>query len=403
MLKKIIGGITAPQGFKAAGVKAGLKKSGKLDLAIIYSTVPASVAAVFTTNTMAAAPVIVSRETVKQGIASAVVINSGCANACTGPQGLVDAQAMAHMTAQLLNIKDQEVIVSSTGIIGVNLQMDKITSGIKRAVAQLAERGQDNNATTAIMTTDTFPKTCAYEFELGGVPVRIAGIAKGSGMIHPNMATMLCCITTDAAIASPILKQALTAAVNVSFNMISVDGDSSTNDMTSVLANGLAGNTLIDSIDSEDYAALTAALTEVCIYLAQQVVRDGEGATKFLEITVQGAENNADAKKAVMAIAKSPLVKTAFFGQDANWGRILCAAGYSEATLDPEKISLNIGDVTIVKQGMGVTFDEQALKDIMEQQDITVTVDFGLGEGKATMWTCDFSYEYVKINGEYHT
>lgn len=403
MLKKIIGGITAPKGFKAAGVKAGLKKSGKLDLAIIYSTVPASVAAVFTTNTMAAAPVIVSRQAVKEGTVSAVVINSGCANACTGPQGLSDAQTMAHLTAQLLKIEDQEVIVSSTGIIGVPLQMDKIATGIKQAVAQLAEQGQDNNATMAIMTTDTFPKSCAYEFELGGQPVRIAGIAKGSGMIHPNMATMLCCITTDAAIASPILKQALTAAVNVSFNMISVDGDSSTNDMTSVLANGLAGNTLIDNADCQDYRVLTAALTEVCIYLAKQVVHDGEGATKFLEITVQGAENAIDAKKAVMAIAKSPLVKTAFFGQDANWGRILCAVGYSEATLDPEKISLAIGDVTIVEKGMGVTFDEQALKDIMAEQDITVTVDFGLGEGKATMWTCDFSYEYVKINGEYHT
>jgi len=402
MLKKIIGGITAPQGFKAAGVKAGLKKSGKLDLAIIYSTVPASTAAVFTTNTMAAAPVIVSRQAVKSGTASAVVVNSGCANACTGPQGLIDAQAMAHMTAQLLDIEDQAVIVSSTGIIGVNLQMDKINAGIKRAVAQLDEKGADN-ATTAIMTTDTFPKSCAYEFELGGVPVRIAGIAKGSGMIHPNMATMLCFITTDAAIASPILKQALTEAVNVSFNMISVDGDSSTNDMTSVLANGLAGNALIDNMDCKDYAVFTAALTEVCIYLAKQVVRDGEGATKFLEITVQGAENDADAKKAVMAIAKSPLVKTAFFGQDANWGRILCAVGYSEAAADPEKISLAIGNVTIVKQGMGIQLDEKALKDIMAEQDITVTVDLGLGKGAATMWTCDFSYEYVKINGEYHT
>lgn len=402
MLKKITGGITAPKGFKAAGVKAGLKKSGKLDLAVIYSTVPASVAAVFTTNTMAAAPVIVSRQAVQNGTASAVVVNSGCANACTGPQGLVDAKAMAHMTAQLLNIEDQDVIVSSTGIIGVNLKMDKIETGIQQAVDQLDEQGQDN-AMNAIMTTDTFPKSCAYEFELGGVPVRIAGIAKGSGMIHPNMATMLCFITTDAAIAAPVLKQALTEAVNLSFNMISVDGDSSTNDMTSVLANGLAGNTLIDSIDHKDYAALTAALTEVCIYLAKQVVHDGEGATKFLEITVQGAENHADAKKAAMAIAKSPLVKTAFFGEDANWGRILCAVGYSEAAADPEKISLAIGDVTIVKQGIGASVDEKALKDIMAEQDITVTVDLGLGEGKATMWTCDFSYEYVKINGEYHT
>jgi len=402
MFKKIPGGITAPKGYKAAGVKAGLKKSGKLDLAVIYSTTPASVAAVFTTNTMAAAPVIVSRQAIQNGTASAVVVNSGCANACTGPQGLKDAQAMAHITAQLLDIDDREVIVSSTGIIGVSLPMDKIKDGIKRAVGQLDEQGYDS-ATTAIMTTDTFSKSCAYEFELGGVPVRIAGIAKGSGMIHPNMATMLCFITTDAAIAPPVLQQALTDAVNVSFNMISVDGDSSTNDMTSVLANGLAGNTLIDSVDCQDYTILTAALTEVCIYLAKQVVRDGEGATKFLEITVQGAQDDVDAKKAVMAIAKSPLVKTAFFGEDANWGRILCAAGYSEATLDPEKISLTIGDVPIVKHGMGVQFDEKALKAIMSQQDITVTVDLGLGEGSATMWTCDFSYEYVKINGEYHT
>jgi len=402
MLNKIPGGITAPQGFKAAGVKAGLKKSGKLDLAILYSIKPANVAAVFTTNAMAAAPVIVSRQAIQDGRASAIIVNSGCANACTGAQGLQDAQAMARMTAQLLDLEDQGVIVSSTGIIGVNLEMDKITEAIKQAVAQLDVKGYEN-ATQAIMTTDTFPKSCAYEFELGGVPVRIAGIAKGSGMIHPNMATMLCFITTDAAIAAPILQQALTEAVNVSFNMISVDGDSSTNDMTSVLANGLAGNTLIESNDCKDYKVLVAALTEVCIYLAKQVVHDGEGATKFLEITVQGALNDVDAKKAVMAIAKSPLVKTAFFGEDANWGRILCAVGYSEAVLDPENIELSIGDVTIVKQGMGIPFDKKALKTIMSEQDITVTVDLCLGEGKATMWTCDFSYEYVKINGEYHT
>lgn len=402
MLTEITGGITAPTGFKAAGVKAGLKKSGKLDLALIYSTVPASVAAVFTTNTMAAAPVIVSRAAVEHGTASAVIVNSGCANACTGPQGLIDAKAMAHITGQLLGIKEQEVIVSSTGIIGVNLQMDKIEAGIKLAVDELDEQGYEK-ATTAIMTTDTFPKSCAYEFQLGGKTVRIAGIAKGSGMIHPNMATMLCFITTDAAIRPAILKQGLTEAVNVSFNMISVDGDSSTNDMTSVLANGMAGNTLIDTTDSIEYKTFVAALTKVCIYLAQQVVRDGEGATKFLEITVQGATNPADAKKAVMAIAKSPLVKTAFFGEDANWGRILCAVGYSEATVIQEKVSLSIGDVVIVKDGVGASYDEKHLKDIMAAEDIVVTVDLGLGDSKATMWTCDFSYEYVKINGEYHT
>jgi len=402
MLTEVTGGITAPQGFKASGVKAGLKKSGKLDLAIIYSTVPASVGAVFTTNTMAAAPVVVSRSAVKEGKVSAVVVNSGCANACTGTQGLVDAKAMAHITGQLLNIKDQEVMVASTGIIGVNLPMDKVETGIKMAVEQLDEQGYEQ-ATTAIMTTDTFPKSCAYEFQLGGKAVRIAGIAKGSGMIHPNMATMLCFITTDAAVAPGILQQALKEAVDVSFNMISVDGDSSTNDMTGVLANGLADNTLIDTTDSKDYQDLLAALTQVCIYLAQQVVRDGEGATKFLEITVQGAASASDAKQAVMAIAKSPLVKTAFFGEDANWGRILCAVGYSGAAVSQDKISLAIGDVIIVKDGMGVTVDEKNLKIIMAEKDIIVTVDLGLGKERATMWTCDFSYEYVKINGEYHT
>lgn len=401
MYKEIKGGITAPKGFQAAGVQAGIKKSGKLDVAVIYSTVPASVAGVFTTNTMAAAPVAVSRLALESGIASAFVVNSGCANACTGEQGLLDAKAMAHLTAELLNIKEQDVLVASTGIIGVNMPMAKVAAGIKAAVEQLSEKGQEK-ATLAIMTTDTFPKSCAYEFELGGVPVRIAGIAKGSGMIHPNMATMLAFITTDAAIAPAMLKQALTEAVSVSFNMISVDGDTSTNDMASVLANGLAGNKVIDSADT-DYAAFTKVLTEVCIYLAKQVVVDGEGATKFLEINVRGAVSFDDAKKAAMAISKSPLVKTAFFGQDANWGRILCAVGYSEAAADPTKISLTIGNLTIVKQGMGIALDEQALKKIMAEDEIKVVVDLGLGQAEATMWTCDFSYEYVKINGEYHT
>jgi glutamate N-acetyltransferase/amino-acid N-acetyltransferase len=401
MYTEIKGGITAPKGFKAAGVQAGIKKSGKHDVAVIYSTVPASVAGVCTMNTMAAAPVAVSRLAFESGIASAIVVNSGCANACTGEQGLKDAKAMAHLTAELLDIKDEDVLVASTGIIGVALPMDKVTTGIKAAVAQLGADEQDKS-TLAIMTTDTFPKHCTYEFQLGGVPVRIAGIAKGSGMIHPNMATMLAFVTTDAAIAPALLKQALTEAVNVSFNMISVDGDTSTNDMASVLANGLAGNTLIETAN-EDYAAFTKVLTDVCIYLAKQIVVDGEGATKFLELNVRGAVNFAEAKKAAMAIAKSPLVKTAFFGQDANWGRILCAVGYSEATADPTKISLSIGDMTIVEQGMGTAIDEQALKKIMAEDEIKVVVDLGLGQAEATMWTCDFSYEYVKINGEYHT
>ncbi len=402
MLKEIQGGITAPKGYKAAGVKAGIKKSGKEDLAIIYSEQAATGAAVFTTNKMAAAPVIISKRAIAKGKATAIVVNAGCANACTGQQGMVDAQAMAHMTARLLNLPEDEILVASTGIIGVPLPMGKVAEGIKTAVAKLSVDGAEN-AQNAIMTTDTFPKSCAYEFDLQGVTVRIAGIAKGSGMIHPNMATMLGFITTDAAVSSEVLKQALTKAVNVSFNMISVDGDTSTNDMTSVMANGAAGNPTIDDINSEAGKIFTQALTEVCTYLAKQIARDGEGATKFLEVNVKGAVDFADAKKVAMSIAKSPLVKTAFFGQDPNWGRILCAAGYSEAAVEPEKTSLAIGDITIVKEGLGAAYDEQALRKIMSAHDITVTVDLGLGSAEATVWTCDFSYEYVKINGEYHT
>lgn len=401
MYTEIKGGITAPKGFKAAGVQAGIKKSGKHDVAVIYSTIPASVAGVFTKNTMAAAPVAVSRLALESGVASAIVVNSGCANACTGEQGLQDAMAMTKLTAELLSIPKEDVLVASTGIIGVTLPMEKVTAGIKAAVAELGQDEQEKSM-LAIMTTDTFPKSCVYEFELGGVPVRIAGIAKGSGMIHPNMATMLAFITTDAAITPAMLKRALTDAVNVSFNMISVDGDTSTNDMASVLANGLAGNKKIESMD-EDYAVFTKVLTDLCIYLAKQIVVDGEGATKFLEIKVRGAVSFDDAKKAALAISKSPLVKTAFFGQDANWGRILCAVGYSEAAADPTKVSLSIGDMAIVKQGMGIALDEQALKKIMAEEEIKVVVDLGLGQEEATMWTCDFSYEYVKINGEYHT
>ncbi|MBP1765307.1 MAG: argJ [Firmicutes bacterium] len=402
MLHSITGGITAPQGFTAAGVKAGIKKSGKEDVAVLYSSVPASVAAVFTTNTMAAAPVIVSRRAVENGQAQAVVVNSGCANASTGTQGLVDAQTMAHITASLLDIDDADVVVASTGIIGVNLPMGNIANGIKQAVGKLSRDGHAD-ALQAIMTTDTQPKVCAYEVELDGKTVRIAGMAKGSGMIHPNMATMLGFVTTDAAISPAVLRQALKEAVALSFNMITVDGDTSTNDMVCVLANGLAENTEITTADSPQYNDFTAALRTVCTYLAQQIVRDGEGATKFIEITVQGAESFAMAKQAAMAVAKSPLVKTAFFGEDPNWGRILCAVGYSGVGADPEKTSLAIGKLTIVRSGMGTQVDEEALKKTMAEHDITVTIDLGMGSAAATVWTCDFSYEYVKINGEYHT
>lgn len=401
-MKTIQGGITAPQKFIAAGVKAGIKKSGKEDVAIIYSEVPAAAAALFTTNAMAAAPVHISREVAGKGEARAIVINSGCANACTGEQGMTDARGMVQIAADGLGLTAGEILVASTGIIGVNLPMGKVEAGIKNAAALLSKDGYEG-AMQAIMTTDTFPKTCAYEFMLDGKPVRIAGIAKGAGMIHPNMATMLCFITTDAAVAPAVLNHALKEAVSLSFNMITIDGDTSTNDMIAVLANGAAGNSLIDTAEHPDYPVFYQAVKTLATYLAQQVVRDGEGATKFLEITVKNATDFANGKQAAMAIAKSPLVKTAFFGQDPNWGRILCATGYSGAAVDPWKTSLSIGGIDIVKSGLGVKYDEQALRKIMAEQDIKIIVDLGLGTAEATVWTCDFSYEYVKINGEYHT
>lgn len=402
MLKEITPAITAPQGFKTAGVKAGIKKSGREDIAAIYSTVPAKAAGMFTTNKMAAAPVLVCREAIKSGTAQAIIVNSGCANACTGEQGLKDARQMANLTAQYLNIDSSEVLVSSTGIIGANLPMDKVTNGIKKAIEILSYDGHDA-AMQAILTTDTFAKECAFEFQVGGKQVKIAGMAKGAGMIHPNMATMLAYITTDIAITGNLLQEALCQAVAVSFNMVSVDGDTSTNDSVIVLANGLAGNPTLSDKASEDYKIFSQALKQVCIYLAKQIARDGEGATKFLEVNVRGAKSFADAKTVAMAIAKSPLVKTAFFGQDPNWGRIICAVGYSEVELEPEKIALTIGGINIVTGGMGVEADVTALAAVMAEHDIVLTVELGLGTAEATVWTCDFSYEYVKINGEYHT
>jgi glutamate N-acetyltransferase/amino-acid N-acetyltransferase len=402
MLKAIGGGITAPKGFLAAGVKAGIKKSGKEDLTVIYSPTPASAAAVFTTNAFAAAGVHVSRQVAAKGAAQAVVVNSGCANSCTGEQGLADARAMAHQTASLLGLADDDVFVASTGIIGVNLPMAKVADGIRRAVAELSAANHEK-ALQGIMTTDTFPKVAAYEFPLGGVTARVAGIAKGAGMISPNMATLLSFVTTDAAIAPAALKKALQEAVALSFNSITVDGDMSTNDTLCVLANGQAGNKRIEGEGDPAYGEFVAALTAVCIDLAKLVVRDGEGATKFLEITVRGAASYEDAKTAAMAVAKSPLVKTAFFGQDPNWGRILCAAGYSGASIDPEKATLAIGGIVVARGGMNAAADVKALQKVMAGNDILVELDLGVGGGAATVWTCDFSYEYVKINADYST
>lgn len=402
MLNEITGGVTAPKGFLAAGVKAGIKKSGKQDVAIIYSEVPAAAAGVFTTNTMAAAPVVISRKVAASGVASAVAVNAGCANACTGEQGTLDAQQMAKEAAAALSVPTEQVFVASTGIIGQTLPMDKLTAGIKDAASKLTKEGEAD-ACMAILTTDTTEKKTAYTFPVAGQTVTIAGMAKGSGMIHPNMATMLGFITTDAAIDSALLQQALKTATEVSFNMVSVDGDTSTNDSVFVMANGMAGNAKITDAASADFAVFQEALTTVCTDLAKKIAKDGEGASKFLEVNVEGVASFASAKKIAMAIAKSPLVKTAFFGEDPNWGRIICAIGYSGENIQPADTNIWIGDVQVVADGMGADFKEAALKTIMAKDDIVITAKVGNGTEKATVWTCDFSYEYVKINGEYHT
>lgn len=394
-------GVTFPQGFKATGVKAGIKKSGNLDVAVIYTEQEAAVAGTFTQNAVAAAPVFASKVVVATGTAHAITANAGCANACTGEQGTKDAQAMQTITAEALGCDPSDVIVASTGVIGVNLPMDKMEAGIKKAVAELSPEGS-SLAGNAIITTDTYSKSCATEVEIGGKKVRFGAIAKGSGMIQPNMATMLCFITTDAAIDSKLLQTALSEVVELSFNMISIDGDMSTNDMAIVLANGAAGNVKITEKNA-DYETFKATLLDICQGLSRRIAADGEGATKFLTVNVTGTKSFADAKTIAMSVAKSPLVKTAFFGEDPNWGRVICAVGYAGIPMDPQKTVVKFGGIPVYANGVGAEFDEEALRAVMAEHDIVIDVEMGLGEESATVWTCDFSYEYVKINGEYHT
>lgn len=401
MIKKDTQGVTFAKGFTAAGVKAGIKKSGNLDVAVIYTKTQAVVAGTFTQNKVAAAPVYVSKEVVATGTAHAIVANAGCANACTGQQGLDDAHKMAQIAADELGVNADDVIVGSTGVIGVNLPMDKLEAGIKDAVANLSADGSDN-AGRAIITTDTHSKSVTCEFELSGKTVRMGAIAKGSGMIRPNMATMLCYITTDIAIDQAFLQKAVSGCVEKSFNMISVDGDMSTNDMVIVLANGEANNAKITE-ENADYQIFFDKLMMLCTELAKQIAADGEGASKFLTINVKGAKSFADAKTVGMAIANSPLVKTAFFGEDPNWGRVICAVGYSGADMVPEKTVVKFGGITIFANGTGATYDEKALAHVMKEKDIVIDIELNMGQEDATVWSCDLSYEYVKINGEYHT
>ncbi len=401
MVKKDIQGVTYAKGFKAAGVKAGIKKSGNLDVAVIYTEKEAAIAGTFTQNKVAAAPVYVSKETVATGTAHAIVANAGCANACTGQQGLDDAHKMAQITADALGVKADDVIVGSTGVIGVTLPMDKMEAGIKDAVANLSEDGS-SNAGNAIITTDTHSKAVTSTFTIAGKEVHMGAIAKGSGMIRPNMATMLCYITTDVAIDQKLLQKALSACVEKSFNMISVDGDMSTNDTVVVLANGAAGNEKI-TYEDDDYHVFFENLMDLCVEIAKEIAADGEGASKFLTINVKGAKSFADAKLVGMTVANSPLVKTAFFGEDPNWGRVICAVGYSGADMVPESTVVKFGGITIFANGTGAQFDEKALAKVMKATDIVIDIELNMGDFDATVWTCDLSYEYVKINGEYHT
>lgn len=394
-------GAAYPQGFKAAGVRAGIKKSGNLDVAVIYTEKEAKVAGVFTQNLVAAAPVRVSKVVVGTGTAHAIVANAGCANACTGEQGLRDAEQMAEIAAKELNCRQDDVIVASTGVIGVNLPMDKMEIGIKKAVSELSREGSVN-AGNAIVTTDTYSKACATEIEIDGKEIRFGAIAKGSGMIRPNMATMLCFITTDIDIDQKLLQESLSEINEVTFNMVSVDGDMSTNDMVIVMANGAAGNKKITEKNS-DYEKFYSTLKNICTELAKRIAADGEGATKFLTIKVTGAETFDDAKQVGMSVANSPLVKTAFFGEDPNWGRVICAVGYAGVKISPEKTVIKFGDIPVYSHSVGAKYDEDKLRKVMAEKNILIDIELGLGNAEATVWSCDFSYEYVKINGEYHT
>lgn len=394
-------GITYPKGFVASGVKAGIKKSGNLDVAVIYSKKEAVVAGTFTKNAVAAAPVHVSKAVVAMHTAHAIVANAGCANACTGPQGDADAAAMQKIAADALGCGTQDVIVASTGIIGQLLPMDKVASGIHAAVKALSPDGS-MDAGNAIITTDTYSKAGTTSVVLGGKEVRLGVIAKGSGMIRPDMATVLCFITTDADIDGVLLQEALSEVIEHSLNMISIDGDMSTNDMAIVLANGAAENPKITEKNA-DYEAFKSALLALCQGVSEKIAADGEGATKFITVHVKGAKSFADAKTVGMSVANSPLVKTAFFGEDPNWGRVICAVGYAGVSMNPNRTTVKFGDIPVYADGVGAAYDADALRAVMTAHDIVIEVDLGDGPEEAKVWTCDFSYEYVKINGEYHT
>jgi glutamate N-acetyltransferase / amino-acid N-acetyltransferase len=394
-------GVCAPKGFKAAGVPCGLKANDALDVAVIIADRPANVAGVFTTNLVCGAPVTISRKHVADGVARAIVVNAGNANACTGVQGEQDAVEMCRLVADGIGCDPHEVVVASTGVIGRQLPMDLISPGINTALDQASDTGGED-AARAILTTDTVPKTVVRSVEIDGVAVTIGGMAKGAGMIAPRLATMLSFITTDAACDSIALDATLRSAVESSFNRVTVDGDTSTSDMVVILANGAAENKAIVS-GSPGYEAFSEALAEVCGELARMIATDGEGATKFVTVHVTGAANASDAQMAVRSVAESPLVKTAVFGGDPNWGRIAAALGRSGATFDPNQLRIWIDDLLLFEDGMPTSFELAQAEKRFAEKVLTICADLGAGDVETEMYTCDYSYDYIRINAEYTT
>ncbi len=404
-MKIIDGGVCAAKGFTASGVHCGIRKNRtKKDIALIFSETKASAAAVYTTNLVKGAPLTVTKSHLADGMAQAVICNSGNANTCNA-NGIEVAEKMSELTANALKIDAKDMIVASTGVIGQPLNLEPIEAGIPQLVANLSNNG-GKDAAEGIMTTDTILKEVAVEFEIGGKICHMGGIAKGSGMIHPNMATMLVFITTDAAISPDMLQKALSGDIKNTFNMISIDGDTSTNDMVTVLANGMAGNDMITS-EGEAFDIFMKALNTINIHLCKLIAADGEGATKLLECKVTGANSIQTAKTVAKSVICSSLLKAAMFGADANWGRVLCAIGYSGADVDVSKVGVSFksakGEIEVCKNGAGVDFSEDIAKEILLEKEILIAVTLDSGDCEATAWGCDLTYDYVKINGDYRT
>lgn len=409
-MKHTNGGVCAAKGFKASGVYCGIKKSNspthKNDLGMIVSDVPCAAAAVYTTNKVKGAPIIVTKKNLKKtgGVARAVIVNSKNANTCNA-DGEEKAEKMCSLAANALGIKSEEIIVASTGVIGQVLPIEPIEAGIKPLVDGLSYAGNEA-AATAIMTTDTIKKEYAVEFEIGGVKCKIGGMAKGSGMIHPNMATTLNFITTDAAIEKNALQEALNDIVKITYNCLSIDGDTSTNDMVALMANGLAQNEEIKS-GSVEFVLFKSALYEVMMHLTRMLAKDGEGASKLIECVCKGAPSQDDAITVAKSVIGSTLFKCAIFGEDANWGRILCAVGYADAEFDINKVDVDLkseyGEIAVCRSGAGVEFSEEKAAEILKSDEIFVLINLHAGEAKATAWGCDLTYDYVKINGDYRT